>query len=58
LRIGGAGLGATQYIAYDATIAPNGFTQVSGIAMNATDVLTARSDLGDLSFPVVGLETA
>jgi glucose-6-phosphate dehydrogenase assembly protein OpcA len=57
IRVAGAGLGATQYIAYDTAIPANDTIVLTlGITLAATDVVTVYASSATMSFNIFGSE--
>lgn len=57
VRVAGASLANSQYIAYDVTVGANDSTALTlGITMNATDVLTVYASTANLTFTAFGSE--
>jgi len=57
IRVAGAALATSQYIAYDTAITANNSTMLTlGISLNATDVITVYSSNTNLVFSAFGLE--
>jgi hypothetical protein len=51
-----AALSAEDYLEYDATIAPNGVLERSGIAIAPTHTIAVRSDTTAVAFVLSGVE--
>ena len=59
VRVAGATLAASQYVAYDVTVGASDSTALTlGITMNATDVLTVYGSTANLTFTAFGSEIA
>lgn len=59
VRVGGAALSSSQYIAYDSPIAANDLVALTlGIALSAGDVVTVYASSADLSFNLFGSEVS
>lgn len=59
VRVGGATLANSQYIAYDVTVGASDSTALTlGITMAATDVLTVYASSANLTFSAFGDESA
>ena len=59
VRVAGATLAASQYVAYDVTVGASDSTALTlGITMGATDVLTIYGSTATLSFTAFGSEIA
>ena len=59
VRVAGATLAASQYVAYDVTVGASDSTALTlGITMGATDVLTVYGSTATLSFTAFGSEIA
>lgn len=57
VRPNGANISSEHYIVYDATVAANEtFALTFGITMDASDVVTVRSNTGNVSFNLYGTE--
>jgi hypothetical protein len=57
VRVAGAALSASQYIAYDVSLPANASdTLTLGITLNATDVITVYSSTATMSFGAFGSE--
>ena len=57
VRVAGAALANSQYIAYDVTVGANDSTALTlGITMGATDVLTVIPSSANLTFTAFGSE--
>ncbi|NDB60871.1 hypothetical protein EB001_20865 [bacterium] len=57
VRVAGASLANSQYIAYDVSVGANDSTALTlGITMNATDVLTVYASTANLTFTAFGSE--
>jgi glucose-6-phosphate dehydrogenase assembly protein OpcA len=57
VRVAGAGLAASQYIAYDVSLPANASdTLTLGITVGATDVITVYSSSATMSFAAFGSE--
>lgn len=57
VRIAGATLAASQYLAYDVAIGPNDSTALTlGITLGATDVVTIYASSATMSFSLFGSE--
>jgi len=52
----GSTLDNKHYIAYDVSITPGQFVQVSEIYINTGDFIVVRSENGNVSFSVTGME--
>lgn len=59
VRVAGASLANSQYVAYDVTVGASDSTALTlGITMNATDVLTVYGSTANLTFTAFGSEIA
>jgi hypothetical protein len=59
VRVAGASLSASQYIAYDVSLPANASdTLTLGITLNATDVITVYASTATMSFAAFGSEIA
>jgi glucose-6-phosphate dehydrogenase assembly protein OpcA len=59
IRVAGAALAASQYIAYDVSLPANASdTLTLGITLNATDVVTVYASTATMSFAAFGSEIA
>jgi hypothetical protein len=59
VRVAGATLAASQYIAYDVSVSGNDSTALTlGITVGATDVITVYSSTTTLTFTAFGSEIA
>jgi glucose-6-phosphate dehydrogenase assembly protein OpcA len=59
IRVAGAALAASQYVAYDVTVAASDSTALTlGITLGATDVITVYGSTATLSFTAFGSEVA
>lgn len=59
VRVAGAALGATQYIAYDVSLPANATdTLTLGVTLGATDVITVYASSATMSFNAYGSEIA
>jgi len=59
VRVAGAALSASQYIAYDVSLPANASdTLTLGLTLNATDVITVYASTTTLSFNAFGSEIA
>jgi glucose-6-phosphate dehydrogenase assembly protein OpcA len=59
IRVAGATLAATQYIAYDTTVGAADTTVLTlGLTLGAADVITVYSSTANLSFGAFGSEIA
>ena len=59
VRVAGATLANSQYVAYDVTVGASDSTALTlGITMNATDVLTVYGSTANLTFTAFGSEIA
>jgi len=57
VRVGGAALAASQYLAYDVTVGAADSTALTlGITVNATDIVTIYGSSATLSFTAFGSE--
>jgi hypothetical protein len=57
VRVAGASLAASQYVAYDVSLPANASdTLTLGITLNATDVITVYSSTATMSFGAFGSE--
>ena len=57
VRVAGAALGATQYIAYDVSLPANATdTLTLGVTLGATDVITVYASSATVSFNAYGSE--
>lgn len=57
VRIGGAALATSQYIAFDATVGANDTAILTlGLSLAATDVITVRSSATNVAFHAYGTE--
>jgi glucose-6-phosphate dehydrogenase assembly protein OpcA len=57
VRVGGAALAASQYLAYDVTVGAADATALTlGITVNATDIVTIYGSSATLSFTAFGSE--
>ncbi len=59
VRVAGASLSASQYIAYDVSLPANATdTLTLGLTLNATDVITVYASTATMSFAAFGSEIA
>ncbi len=59
VRVAGAALSASQYIAYDVSLPANATdTLTLGLTLNATDVITVYASTATMSFAAFGSEIA
>ncbi len=59
VRVAGAALSASQYIAYDVSLPANATdTLTLGLTLNATDVITIYASTATMSFAAFGSEIA
>ena len=59
VRVAGATLANSQYIAYDITVGASDSTALTlGVTLNATDVLTVYASTANLTFTAFGSEIA
>jgi glucose-6-phosphate dehydrogenase assembly protein OpcA len=59
VRVGGAALAASQYLAYDVTVGAADSTALTlGITLAATDIVTVYASSATLSFTAFGSEIA
>ena len=59
VRVAGATLANSQYVAYDITVGASDSTALTlGITLNATDVLTVYASTANLTFTAFGSEIA
>lgn len=59
VRVAGATLANSQYIAYDITVGASDSTALTlGVTLNATDVLTVYGSTANLTFTAFGSEIA
>jgi glucose-6-phosphate dehydrogenase assembly protein OpcA len=59
VRVAGATLANSQYVAYDVTVGASDSTALTlGITLNATDVLTVYGSTANLTFTAFGSEIA
>ena len=59
VRVAGATLADSQYVAYDITVGASDSTALTlGITLNATDVITVYSSTANLTFTAFGSEIA
>lgn len=59
VRVAGATLADSQYVAYDITVGASDSTALTlGVTLNATDVLTVYSSTANLTFTAFGSEIA
>lgn len=59
VRVAGAALANSQYIAYDITVGASDSTALTlGVTLNATDVLTVYASTANLTFTAFGSEIA
>ncbi len=59
VRVAGAALSASQYIAYDVSLPANASdTLTLGLTLNATDVITVYASTATMSFAAFGSEIA
>ena len=59
VRVAGASLSASQYIAYDVSLPANASdTLTLGLTLNATDVITVYASTATMSFAAFGSEIA
>ena len=57
VRVAGASLTASQYLAYDVAIGPNDSTALTlGVTLGATDVVTIYASSATMSFSLFGSE--
>jgi glucose-6-phosphate dehydrogenase assembly protein OpcA len=57
VRVAGASLANSQYIAYDVTVGANDSTALTlGVTMGATDVLTVYASTANVTFTAFGSE--
>lgn len=57
VRVAGATLADSQYVAYDITVGASDSTALTlGVTLNATDVLTVYSSTANLTFTAFGSE--
>ena len=50
--------GAEEYLEYDVSLGPNGVLERTGIVVDATKIIVARSSAASVSAVVMGIETA
>ena len=59
VRVAGAALANSQYVAYDVTVGASDSTALTlGITLNATDVVTVYGSTANLTFTAFGSEIA
>ena len=59
VRVAGAALANSQYIAYDITVGASDSTALTlGVTLNATDVITVYGSTANLTFTAFGSEIA
>lgn len=59
VRVGGAGLSNSQYIAYDVTVQANDSTAITiGATLSAGDIVTVYASSANLTFTAFGSEIA
>lgn len=59
VRVAGAALANSQYVAYDITVGGSDSTALTlGITLNATDVITVYASITNLTFTAFGSEIA
>jgi len=59
VRVGGAALAASQYVAYDVSLPANASdTLTLGITLGATDIVTVYASTATMSFSAFGSEIA
>ena len=59
VRVAGATLANSQYVAYDVTVGASDSTALTlGITLNATDVITVYASTANLTFTAFGSEIA
>ena len=59
VRVGGAALAATQYVAYDVSLPANASdTLTLGITLGAADIITVYASTATMSFSAFGSEIA
>jgi len=59
VRVNGAALANSQYIAYDVSLPANASdTLTLGLTLGAADIITAQASTGDFSFSAFGSEIA
>ena len=59
VRVAGATLASSQYVAYDITVGASDSTALTlGITLNATDVITVYASTANLTFTAFGSEIA
>jgi glucose-6-phosphate dehydrogenase assembly protein OpcA len=59
VRVAGAALANSQYVAYDITVGASDSTALTlGITLNATDVITVYASTANLTFTAFGSEIA
>jgi len=59
VRVAGASLAASQYVAYDVSLPANASdTLTLGLTLNATDVITVYASTATMSFAAFGSEIA
>jgi len=59
VRVGGAALAASQYVAYDVSLPANASdTLTLGITLGATDIVTVYASTASMSFAAFGSEIA
>lgn len=59
VRVAGAALANSQYVAYDVTVGASDSTALTlGITLNATDVITVYGSTANLTFTAFGSEIA
>lgn len=57
VRPAGAAIANQHYVAYDFSLAAGGRAEIlKGVTLEATDVVTVRSDTADVSFSLFGVE--
>lgn len=59
IRVAGAALANSQYIAYDITVGASDSTALTlGVTLNATDIITVYGSTANLTFTAFGSEIA
>lgn len=59
IRVAGAALANSQYVAYDVTVGASDSTALTlGVTLNATDVITVYASTANLTFTAFGSEIA
>ena len=59
VRVAGAALANSQYVAYDITVGASDSTALTlGVTLNATDVLTVYASTANITFTAFGSEIA